>query len=88
MLEKWLVELGSRIRAKRKDLGWTQEALADRAQLDRSDIGGVERGERNVTITTLVAICSACLCIEVQGLHGLLFVLDDKSQTAFTMVVL
>jgi transcriptional regulator with XRE-family HTH domain len=62
MLEKWLIELGARIRAKRKDAGWTQEALADRAQLDRSYIGGVERGERNVTITTLVAICSAFNC--------------------------
>ena len=82
------IDLGRRIRKQRMMHGWTQEALADRAQLDRSYIGGVERGERNVTITTLVAICSACLCIEVQGLHGLLFVLDDKSQTAFTMVVL
>jgi transcriptional regulator with XRE-family HTH domain len=40
-------------------LGWTQEDLADRAQIDRSYIGGVERGERNLTFTVLCQICAA-----------------------------
>lgn len=57
-----LVQLGSRIREKRKALGWTQEELADRAQIDRSYIGGVERGERNVTFTVLCHICGALGC--------------------------
>lgn len=54
-----LVELGSRIREKRKGRGWTQEELAAKADLDRSYIGGVERGERNLTFTVLCEICSA-----------------------------
>lgn len=41
--------LGDRIREKRKARGWTQEDLADNAGIDRSYIGGVERGERNLT---------------------------------------
>lgn len=57
-----LEELGSRIREKRKALGLTQEALAARAEIDRSYIGGVERGERNLTFTMLCEVCSALEC--------------------------
>lgn len=54
-----LEELGIRIRARRKDLGWTQEELAANAGLDRSYVGGIERGERNVTFTVLCDIASS-----------------------------
>jgi transcriptional regulator with XRE-family HTH domain len=55
-------ELGSRIRERRKTHGWTQEELAAKADIDRSYIGGVERGERNLTFTVLCQICSALGC--------------------------
>lgn len=51
--------LGQRIRARRKELAWTQEELADKAGIDRSYIGGVERGERNITFTVLCEIATA-----------------------------
>lgn len=54
--------LGQRIREKRKGLDWTQEHLADQAGIDRSYIGGVERGERNVTFSILCRICAALHC--------------------------
>lgn len=54
--------LGQRIREKRKSLGWTQEYLADKAKIDRSYIGGVERGKRNLTFTILCQICAALGC--------------------------
>lgn len=54
--------LGNRIRQRRKALGWTQEDLADKAAIDRSYIGGVERGERNITFTMLCQICLALGC--------------------------
>lgn len=57
-----LKELGTRIREKRKARGWTQEELAAKAEIDRSYIGGVERGERNLTFTVLCEICSALGC--------------------------
>ncbi len=57
-----LKKLGSRIREKRKSLGWTQEGLAAKADIDRSYIGGVERGERNLTFAVLCQICSALGC--------------------------
>jgi transcriptional regulator with XRE-family HTH domain len=54
--------LGERIRQKRKSLNWTQEDLADKAEVDRSYVGGVERGERNLTFTVLCQICAALNC--------------------------
>lgn len=57
-----LKSLGARIREKRKTMGWTQEDLASAAQIDRSYIGGVERGERNLTFSVLCQICSALQC--------------------------
>ena len=54
--------LGNRIRERRKTLNLTQEELAAKAGIDRSYIGGVERGERNVTFTMLCSICVALEC--------------------------
>ena len=59
--------LGSRIREMRIEKGWTQEGLASDANIDRSYIGGVERGERNVTFTMLCRI-SAVLGCEISTL--------------------
>ena len=57
-----LEHLGSRIRERRKELGWTQEELAAEAGIDRSYIGGVERGERNLTFTMLCDIAKSLRC--------------------------
>lgn len=48
-LDQDLVKLGSAIRARRMALALSQEALADYAEIDRSHMGKIERGERNVT---------------------------------------
>lgn len=53
MINTPLQVLGARIRARRKELAWTQEDLAANAGLDRSYVGGIERGERNITFTVL-----------------------------------
>jgi len=57
-----LLLLGTRIREKRKSLGWTQEDLADNAAIDRSYVGGVERGQRNLTFNVLCQLCRALRC--------------------------
>lgn len=62
MKEKLLDTLGQRIRERRATLGLTQEQLADAAVIDRSYIGGVERGERNLTFTMLCKIVAALNC--------------------------
>ena len=54
-----LVNFGKKIRKRREELGISQEELADRAGLDRTYIGGVERGERNLGLLNLLKIAIA-----------------------------
>ncbi|QMV44729.1 helix-turn-helix domain-containing protein [Cohnella cholangitidis] len=51
--------VGARIRQIRKERGITQEQLGERAQLQSTYIGGVERGERNISLDTLEKIIVA-----------------------------
>ena len=45
--------LGNRIRLLRKKTGLSQEAFADAVMLDRTYIGSIERGERNLAAINL-----------------------------------
>ena len=51
--------LGETIRRIRIDLGVSQEGLALKAELDRSYVGGVERGEHNLSFMNLVKIAES-----------------------------
>jgi transcriptional regulator with XRE-family HTH domain len=57
--DKVLVNLGDAIRLARAEKGLSQEALAVDAELDRSYVGGIERGEHNLTIMNLQKIATA-----------------------------
>ncbi len=54
-----LVALGAEIRRTRSGIGLSQEALAVDAGLDRSYVGGIERGEHNITIMNIAKIAGA-----------------------------
>ncbi len=54
-----LISLGAVIRAERQAHGLSQEALADKANIDRSYMGGIERGEHNIAIMNLLKIADA-----------------------------
>lgn len=56
---KELVSLGATIRKARKEAGLSQEVLAADAELDRSYMGGIERGEHNLTLMNLCRIADA-----------------------------
>ena len=50
---------GRAVRARRKLLGLTQEQLAEASGLHRTYVGGVERGERNLSFESLVCLSDA-----------------------------
>jgi transcriptional regulator with XRE-family HTH domain len=50
------VVLGNRIRELRRKKGFSQESFADHCGLHRTYMGGIERGEHNLTIQTALTI--------------------------------
>ena len=50
---------GERVREIRKRRGLSQEALALACELDRTYVGGVERGERNISLINIYKIATA-----------------------------
>lgn len=61
------VAFGLAVRSLRKTKNMSQEQLAEKAQLDRTYIGGIERGERNISLINIEKIACA-LDVEVYEL--------------------
>ncbi|OMT16334.1 helix-turn-helix transcriptional regulator [Burkholderia pseudomallei] len=57
-----LIRLGNAVRKRRVALELSQEALADYAGIDRSHMGKIERGERNITFLNILRIARAVQC--------------------------
>lgn len=57
--DECLKRLGDALRDHRRQLDISQEKLAHRAGLDRTYVGGAERGERNVSLFNLVKLAHA-----------------------------
>lgn len=54
-----LLAFGAAVRYYRKGKGFSQEAFADECGIDRSYMGGVERGERNIALVNVEKIITA-----------------------------
>lgn len=54
-----LVAFGQAVRARRKALGYSQEAFGDACGIDRSYMGGIERGEHNLALVNIMKIIDA-----------------------------
>ena len=54
-----LFSLGMRIKRQRKLKGWTQDQLAERANVSISFLGHIERGTRKAGMETLVKLANA-----------------------------
>lgn len=52
-------DFGKRLRELRKAQGYSQEGFALAVELDRTYIGGIERGERNPGLKTILRIAEA-----------------------------
>lgn len=50
---------GRRVRFLRERAGLSQEALAAKAGIHRTYMGGVERGERNISLKNIVRLAAA-----------------------------
>lgn len=52
-------KFGKKVKLLRIEKGWSQEKLALNADLDRTYIPGIEKGERNISITVIEKIAKA-----------------------------
>jgi transcriptional regulator with XRE-family HTH domain len=62
---------GKRVRELRKRRGLSQEGLAEKADLDRSFMSGVERGVENPTLYTIQAIAEGLRLTVGELMRGL-----------------
>ena len=62
---------GLRVRELRKEQGYSQESFAAACDLDRTYIGGIERGERNVALRNIEGISDALGITLSQLMEGL-----------------
>jgi transcriptional regulator with XRE-family HTH domain len=51
-------QLGRKVRVLREKRGWSQEELAHQSGLARSFAGAIERGEKDLRLTTLVKLAN------------------------------
>jgi transcriptional regulator with XRE-family HTH domain len=52
-MEDVRIRFGKALRQRRRRLGVSQEEFADMCGLDRTYVGGIERGERNVSLVNI-----------------------------------
>ena len=57
--EKWLAELGLRIKSRREKKGLSLRKFADLADIDFSQLHKIEKGESNPSISTVKVIADA-----------------------------
>ncbi len=80
-MSKITICVGDRLRRRRIDLEYTQEHLAELADVHPTYIGQVERGEKNITIESLEKICLA-LDLPMDELFYNIHTSDAKNQEA------
>ncbi len=61
-LPEHLAGIGKRLHQLRRQRGWSQAALAEASQLDRTYISALERGKQNPTLGALVRVAEALGC--------------------------
>ena len=71
----WKRIFGENIRRLRKAQGWTQEELGERANLHRTYVGLIERGEKSISLVNAKRIADVLgvgldLCMEAGAVFG------------------
>lgn len=66
LMSNVLIQFGQNIKTKRKGLGISQDDLAHLADVDRSYVGRIERGEANITIDMLYKLAATLQCSPIE----------------------
>ncbi|HXB21244.1 MAG TPA: helix-turn-helix transcriptional regulator [Candidatus Solibacter sp.] len=53
------ISIGKKVRELRMEAGLSQEVFADKAGIHRMHMGEIERGEIDMSISTLMKVCHA-----------------------------
>lgn len=80
-MEQLLTEIGGRIRRRRKQLGLTQEALSNKADVTTQTISNAELGLKGMRPDTIIRICAA---LEISTDYLLLGKISDADQSLFS----
>jgi len=64
-------EFGARVRARRQELGLSQEKLADAAGIHWTFVGQVERGRRNLTLHNILKLARGLEVDPAELIRGL-----------------
>ncbi|WP_295386334.1 helix-turn-helix transcriptional regulator [uncultured Thiodictyon sp.] len=75
-----LRQIGGNLRSARRQARLTQSQLAQQCGIVQSDVGQIERAEKNVTLDTLLTLCAA-LGIEIIDLMQMEPANDSESAT-------
>lgn len=70
-MEATLLRFGENVRTARKARGWTQEDLAQRTGLATVQVSRIERGQREIRLTTLLRLLAAFEVPPAELLDGL-----------------
>ncbi|MEL7657666.1 MAG: helix-turn-helix transcriptional regulator [Bacillota bacterium] len=70
------IKIGNRIRLVREDLGMTRDNLSELIDITPYFLGQIERGERNMSVKTLIKIAT---CLNV-SIDYLVYGTDKKSE--------
>lgn len=57
-----LQRLGKALRARREAAGYSQEGFADHIEMHRTYYSAIERGEKNIQLSTLHRVCDGLGC--------------------------
>ena len=61
-VERLILLTAQEVRHRREMMGMSQESLAELCRLHRTYVGAIERGERNITLSTLLKLADAFDC--------------------------
>lgn len=80
--------LGRRLRQERHKMNWTQEKLAEKVEVSDAYIGQIERGERSLSLETLVKLANQLGVTVDYLLHDSIEITDDRFMNQIRQIML